>query len=585
MSASALEQVGNLREKLRALRRRRVLFAGTFAAALLLALAFALLWPATYRSTGTILIEQQEIPQDLVRSTITSYADQRVQVIGQRVQTTQNLLKIIDQYGLYPRDRSSKPREALLKEMRGDIAVNMISADVIDPRSGRPTQATIAFSVAYQSRSPELAVKVANELTTLYLNENLTNRTQLAAQTTTFLGDESETLRKSIVALEARLADFKRHHATELPDQTTLNTQLMDRTELDLQDSENRIGSLDGQRAILQAQLAQLNPTSQLYSDSGQRILSAEDRLKVLKSDLASLSATYGSDHPDVLKTQREIAGLEQQVHADGQNADVLRQLADAKAQLAEARQRYSADHPDVLRLQRAVSNLETEAAKTPVTATTAQARTAPDNMVYIQVKGQLDSIEAQRTAELKKQEELRARLDDFQKRLAAAPEVEKEYRVLARDYDNAQARYQLSKTKQGEAQVAENLETERKGERFTLIEPPLTPEEPISPNRPLVMILGFVLAAGLGLGAVALSETFDTSIRGAADLGRLTEVMPLVSIPLIETRDDRRRRRRLWRYSWQGSAAVLLLTILAIHFFVRPLDVLWVQVMRRLGA
>src|ERR1700693_4127526 len=95
----------DLREKLLSYWRRRrtfLLVAGvTFAAAVTL----ALLLPATYRSTATILIEQQEIPQELVRSVITSFADQRVQVISQRVMTTQNLMGLIQRYNLYAKKR------------------------------------------------------------------------------------------------------------------------------------------------------------------------------------------------------------------------------------------------------------------------------------------------------------------------------------------------------------------------------------------------------------------------------------------------------------------------------------------------
>src|ERR1700757_3342409 len=123
----------DLREKLLSYWRRRrtfLLVAGvTFAAALTLALVL----PATYRSTATILIEQQEIPQELVRSVITSFADPRVQVISQRVMTTQNLLTLIDRYDLYADMRQRVPREELLQKMRDDIAMKMISADVIDP--------------------------------------------------------------------------------------------------------------------------------------------------------------------------------------------------------------------------------------------------------------------------------------------------------------------------------------------------------------------------------------------------------------------------------------------------------------------
>jgi uncharacterized protein involved in exopolysaccharide biosynthesis len=148
--------------------RRRYTFFGVAAASAVITILVAFLLPPTFRSTAIILIEQQEIPQDLVRSVITSFADQRIQVISQRVMTTQNLLALIERYDLYPDKRQRVPREELLQTMREDIGLKMISADVIDPRSGRPTQATIAFAVSYQSRSPDLALKVANDLTSLY---------------------------------------------------------------------------------------------------------------------------------------------------------------------------------------------------------------------------------------------------------------------------------------------------------------------------------------------------------------------------------------------------------------------------------
>ncbi len=62
------------------------------------ALTFGL--PSVYKSRSVILIEAQEIPQDLVRSLVTSFADQRIQVIAQRVLTNANLSNIIQKYDL-----------------------------------------------------------------------------------------------------------------------------------------------------------------------------------------------------------------------------------------------------------------------------------------------------------------------------------------------------------------------------------------------------------------------------------------------------------------------------------------------------
>ncbi len=191
---------------------------------LLLTLAVAFLLPSVYESHATILIEQQEIPQELVRSTVTTYADQRVQVISQRVMTTNNLMNIVKKYDLYSDERDRNPLEVVLDKMRKkDIQMEMVSADVMDPRSGHPTRATIAFTVSYRNRTPELAQKVANELVTLYLNENVKVRTESASKASSFLGEESDRLRKLITEQEGRLAEFKKQNYDKLPEMQQSN--------------------------------------------------------------------------------------------------------------------------------------------------------------------------------------------------------------------------------------------------------------------------------------------------------------------------------------------------------------------------
>src|ERR1043165_8570379 len=118
--------------------RRRVLMTWIFAAAFIIGLLVTLLLPSVYRSTATILIEQQEIPEDLVRSTVTSFADQRIEMISQRVMTSSNLWSVIEKFDLYADERHRKPREYIIDAMRDDIDRQVISADVVDPRSGRP---------------------------------------------------------------------------------------------------------------------------------------------------------------------------------------------------------------------------------------------------------------------------------------------------------------------------------------------------------------------------------------------------------------------------------------------------------------
>ncbi len=582
-NAASEAEGASLADLIDVVRRRGKLIAIAFVVAFITTCLLTLAWPPTFRSTGTILIEQQEIPSDLVRSTVTSYADERVQIISQRVMTTQNLIGIVKRYGLYERLQKRESREKVIETMRDDIRFRTISADVVDPRTGVPRQATIAFAVSYDNASPDLAVKVANEITSLYLNENLSSRNRLAGDAATFLTDEGDRLSKRIAELEGRLAQFKEKNVNQLPELAQFNMQLLDRTEQQLRDATTEQRSLTQQRVYLEAQLAQLKPNSVMFADSGERILTAEDRLRALRSQLASARALYAPEHPDIARLEREIAGLEAGTSAVADRNDVLRQLEQARADLGATRERYAPEHPDVKNSERTVAALEAELVKPPVAAPP-RAGDTPDNPAYIQIKAQLSSVLNDQRALTTKISSLHEQADGYTRKVALTPGVEREYRELARDYENAQLRYGQVRAKQMEAQLAQNLEINRKGERFTLIEPPLPPEEPVSPNRLAVFIIGLILSAALAAALAALREATDTAVRGRRDLELLAGGASLALIPEIETAADVARGRRRLRFAFGGATASFVLALVALHLFFRPLDTLWFIVMRRLG-
>jgi succinoglycan biosynthesis transport protein ExoP len=576
-------------------RRRRTAIIIAVSAGLLASFLLAVLLPARYRSSGTILIEQQEIPADMVKSTVTSYADQRVQVISKRVMTTATLLDIIKRYNLYPREQARDTREALLKLMREDIGLKMISADVIDPRSGRPTSATIAFEVSYTSRSADQAARVANELMTLYLNENLTNRTKLAHDATDFLEGEGNRINAQIMELEAKLAAFKDKNNSRLPELVQLNMQLMDRNEEELRSLEGRLSSLEQQRVYLQAQLVQLKPNSTVFSETGERIVSSSDRLKMLRSQLAAAKAKYGPDHPDVVTLTREVSGMEAELgeHPDTIN-DLRRELQQTQSQLDDVRKRYTAEHPDRVRLEGMVKSLQADldaaiAAGSSAPGSSAPARdvlkaTDADNPAYVQIQAQLSGTENDIEALNTQIGKLQASVHGYEKDVASSPQVEREYHDLTRDLDNARLRYQEIRTKQGDARVAQSLESDRQGERFTPIDPPLPPEEPVSPNRRLVMIAGLILSLALAAVVAMLREVLDTTIRSREELLELVGVAPLALIPRIETQADRRSARRRFHLALGSAAGSACLALVLVHLFYRPLDVIFFSLVQRLG-
>ncbi|MBV8145652.1 MAG: lipopolysaccharide biosynthesis protein [Gammaproteobacteria bacterium] len=580
-------------------RRGRALLLAAGAVLLLAALA-ALFWPARYSATGVILIEQQELPSDLVRSTVSSYASQRIQVISQRVMTTENLMGIIQRDNLYADLRKRHPREEVIKEMRGDTSLQMISADVIDPREGRPTKATIAFSISYSSPSAELASRVANELVSLYLQQNIESREQSSRDAEVFLTGESSRLLKEIKEVQAKIADFKAQHANELPELMQLNQQKMQHTEEEIRDTDAQLRSLDQQITYLDAQLAQINPTAQVYASTGERVQSPADRLKYVRTEYARVLALYSPDHPDVRRLKREMEGLEAAAaagaDAKGDANDGRRQLEEAQTELTSAQKRYSPDHPDVVRLERLVASLRArvENLAPAASSTTAAAGEGPlekpanasaDNPPYIQIQAQREAALSEVRSLRRKREELQTTRAGLERHLAETPAVERDYTVMLRDLDSLQSQYRVERLKQNEAQTAENLESERKGERFTLIEPPFPPEEPTSPNRRLILLFGAVGALGVGAATALLLDALDGSVRGRHDLEALLSTPPLAMIPLIRTREDRVARRRRRYTALYGALGAMLVGIVLIHLLYRPLDVLWLAALRRLGV
>ncbi len=561
-----------------------------FGVGLLLALLLAMLLPPRYRAVGTVLIEQQELPVDLVRSTVTSFADQRLQTISQRVMTTQTLAEIIRKYDLYSADRKSDSREEILERMRQDISLDLISANVIDPRSGRPQKATIAFTVSYANPSAESAYRVANELTTLYLNENLTNRTKSAQEASLFLTTEGNRIDKEVEALEIQLARFKEKNADALPELVSLNTQGLDRVEQDLRQAETRLASLDQQKVFLEAQFALASPNGVIFAETGERILSAADRLKVAKSQLAVNVGTYGEEHPDVQRLRRQIASLESDAgtSAPDGSTDRSRRLEEARSELAASRERYSPEHPDIQRLERVIAELVAEASTVPAEASAPAAPLGAgraDNPAYVQLRTQLAATGYDRDALVAEIATMRRRIAEYERALAASPQVERTYRELVRNLQNAQLKYQEIRAKQMEAKVSENLETDRKGERFTLIDPPMPPERPESPNRRMILALGVFLSLALAAGVAALLESLDVTIRGTRDLRTLMRPVPLTIVPTIWTEGEMLGMARRRRMKLAGAVAGCVLAALAVHLAVRPLDMLWFAAMRRFGA
>ncbi len=563
-----------------ALKRRKWVWFISAGVLLTIALAVAALWPPSYRSFATILIERQEIPQDFVRTTVTTFADQRLAAIRQQVMTTANLIQVINKYDLYAEERAKHPIEQVVRDMSEAIGMDTVSAEVLDPRTGRASEVTIAFTVSYRHESPTVAQRVANELTSLYLNENLKARTQLTEQTSKFLSDEADKLSKIVSELEGALAGFKETHGENLPEYAEINRQQAARAEVQLEDVARQIQSLEEREIYLNTELAQLEPTL-VQRDSPQARVGERSAMHLgeLRNEYVRLSTRYSANHPDVKRITSEIRAMEAELGDVG--ADALEErLLVLQNRRAVVRQKYSPSHPEVRGIERSIKAVRTMMANVSSQPQPVSGETIRENPAYVQVRTQLKIALLDLAGLRNKRAELERKVRESSEKMAVSPQVERQYRALMRDHENALQKYREIKAKEIEASIAQSLETDQKGERFTLIQPPLLPEQPISPNRLAIVFLGLVASVGGGTGSVMLAEVMDTTLRGRKGHSRMFAEPPLATIPRLVSPAERRWRRVRSILIALGIALLIATVLFVVHSQYMPLDVLWFRVL-----
>jgi uncharacterized protein involved in exopolysaccharide biosynthesis len=543
----------------------------------------ALFLPSIYRASAIILIEQQDIPSEMVKSTITSFADERIQIISQRVMTTQNLTEVMKKYDLYKEERRTDTREEVLMQMRDDISREMISAEVIDPRSGRPTLATIAFKLSYENSSPEMAQKVTNELVSLYLNENLESRTEKAAEATDFLTNEAERLRYEIESIEKTLADFKEKNAGSLPGLTELNMTLLERTERELYNIESQVASVEERRIYLESQLEQISPIAAIYNEIGERVLTPHGRLKALEAEYLSASAVYSDEHPDLRRMKRELDALRDELGISGMSKEELnKELIVLKGQLSTIMDSHSEDHPEVIQIKKKIEVLRST--RDQYLYEDEEIQETADNPAYIQLKARLEAALNDLRTLKNTRTRLKSKMTDLEAKLMTSPQVEREYLSLIRDYKNAELKYREIVTKKMSAELAEELEKDSKGERFSLIEPPLIPEKPVKPNRMVILMLGSLISVILAIAISFYMESIDKSIRKQDDIQKIVGMPPLATIPYVTNKEEIRQAYRSRLIITSGILTALACFLVIAHYQYKPLDVLWFIIMRNFG-
>jgi uncharacterized protein involved in exopolysaccharide biosynthesis len=576
------EDERTLQDYLRILKRRKWYLLIPFVAIGTLAVVVTLMWPAVFTSQATILIEEQEVPREFVSSTISNFATQQIQVISQRILTSDSIARIADKFGLYrnPETGTRPPATLIAQAFRDSMHLELVSADVLDPRSGRAQEATIAFTLAFDHGDPTTAKEITNELVTLFLAENLRSRAAQAANTEAFLAAESESLRAELAEIETRLARFKQANEGALPELHQFNLTALDRSTSELTSIDSRLQALAKRKLGFEAELAQISRWATVASTTGDVILEGPQRLKARRAEYRQKAAVYKPNHPDLQRLKREIEDLELELGVGESRTELSRALTQKQAELTDLRSRYRDDSVQVRAAEREVATLEQQLVDLP--AEPAPENRAPDNPTYILLDTQRKSLVMEEVALKERRKDLQLRVQNLEDLISRAPTIEKDYVALLREQESTQTRYREIRAREREAEFSESMEQESKGQRFVLLEPPNLPLAPSSPNRPVLILVGLILAAGSGIGLMLLMEMLDGAIQYEKQLAQITGSPPFAVVPYIETSEDMAQHRALRHRLIYAAITGGLVFAVFFHFFIKPLDVAWFMLMNR---
>ncbi len=547
------------------LRRWKKVFLASGIVLLLLSSVFVMRW-TNYRSTAVVQVEQSDIASMATmpvganpRDAMEALADQRISEIQQKVLSTASLIEIITKFNLYAAERENTPIADIAERMRKKIKIELVSSTLANPaaatRGSAQQLAAIAFKLSYDYKVPLTTQQVADELVSRFLDQDLKDRRTETKETVAFLGAQIEALEQSLAEQEKKIADFQKEHGVARPESLLFNQQAAASITMNLNSVNSQITSVEGSLGSLRGQLASVDPYSRVLAQ-GQILTTPSVQLKALQAQYAELTARYGAEHPDVVKTRHQIEALQTHVGGgDRQNVAQLKaQITDTRTNVEAAKKTYGADHPDVKALQSQLQKLEDQLALQKHSASAGGLISDADNPSYLQLVSQINAAQEQLKSLMNQRKELMDQQNVYQKAIIENPQAQQEMAALTRDYDNSQLRYREMKEKKMAADMSLQLQQDRKGERLSLINPPELPLH-TQPRRLLLLLAAAFVSLMGSLGIVAAVQIMTQSVIGLNQVESIAGATPLVAVPHIMTPEEKARSGK--RYALRTALAL----------------------------
>ncbi|MGH1456462.1 MAG: GumC family protein [Alphaproteobacteria bacterium] len=584
-------------EYISVIRRMKITFLVVCGSLLFTSLIFAINW-SKYRAYATVEVARPEISMEAIETSngvilsATDLADLQISRLKQTVLSTSSLAEIIAKLDLYPKAREKTPIAYIAQDMSKKINLKLVSTSLANPASAQKASAlqlsAIAFVLSFEYSNPLKAQKTVNELVTRFLDADLKERRKTAQKTSEFLQGQIDILTASLEEQEKKIAEFRAQNGNIRADSLGFNQQAAVTTTSRLLAIESEVVSSLGLIGALRAQLAQTQPYSLIIADSGETLTTPAIQLRALKSQYATLKSKYGSKHPDLLKTSRQIKAIEMDLGSSNSVSNAARikaQIYDVEAKIKTTEHEYGVEHPDLKRLVSQLDKLEAELIKADQDGSYDEMniKNDADNPAYLQIVAQLDAAKKQQEALILQRDEIKAQQLEYQNAIEANPVSEQQLAGLTRDYDNMMLLYRELTARKLSADMSKTIEEGHSGHRLAVINPPELPRG-TSPSRKIILLAGIVFSVMAGFGTVLGIQLLSQKIIGPKHLENLLGVSPLVAIPAFKSYDEKIKQINFIKKAAVAGGGALVIFLIIFFVFIMPFDVFEAIVSREVG-
>ena len=558
-------------------RKRSAIIA--FTAVFVVFAAVGLLLPDKYQSMATIMVQNGQLPKDLVGSTVTSYADERIQGITQEIMSRSRLLGLAEKFDLLPGERDNLTADDIVEKIKKRIDVETIDAQIKNATQTNPALITIAFTLSYEDKIPDKAQKVDAELTSYFMEKNREDQVEHARNATQFLKAQFDETKARLDKLEGTIATYRQAHLEELPEFAQMNMDKIQKMTNDISNLDMQIMQTQEQRAVVSTQLAMVDP----FGAMGPTVLSPRQRLQQARLEEANLLSKYSAGNPLVQAKRREVRLLEGRGGDDGQTVQLRARLTQMENELADLKSRYTDKYPAVKGKELEIARVRKELrAGLSSGAMPGRGRREPaSNPAYIQLSSDVQKAGVTIQAMKAQKAALEVQLKIVYAKLHSMPVVSEQYNEMQTDYQSAKANLTDLQQKLAAAKLAQGMQDQQLGETFKVVEPPFLPEKPAKPNRLAIILIGFVLAVGVSIGTASFAEFSDSRVYEAETVESLAGLNVFSSIPRIITAEEIRLAKKRKALIAGGAVAGIVLGIFIFNYFVMDLTVFWARLLR----